>query len=221
MNDTNRTTWLSWSSGKDSYAALAALTRATDVQVERLFTVIDGGREQVPMHAVSVDLLERQAQALGQGLRPVFLDGASPERAFLDLLNEARASGATQFAFGDLFLEDVRQHRERNMAGHGIDLLFPLWSSPTEALVRGLVADGMRAVITSVDLRRLPASFLGRELTGGLVDELLARGCDPCGEYGEFHSFVFDGPLFAEPVRFVRQAPRVGTDYAHLPLGSG
>ena len=104
------------------------------------------------------------------------------------------------------------------MRGTGIRTLFPLWQRPTESLIVDLIQNGMRAIITSVDLAKLPASFLGRNLTLELVDELIRLDCDPCGEHGEYHSFVFDGSLFHSPVRFERRKPRIGEHFAHLPL---
>lgn len=220
MTANNTRTWLSWSSGKDSYAALRALSDSPAHQVERLFTVLDGQRDQIPMHAVAADLLRQQALALGYELRPVVLDQDDPSRAYHELLSDARSNGVRWFGFGDLFLEDVRQRREANMQGSGIELVFPLWLRSTEPLIRSLLESGMRAVITSVDLAKLPAAFLGRDLTLELVDELVARGCDPCGEYGEFHSFVYDGPLFSHPVPFSRLPAVADERFAHLPLGA-
>lgn len=218
---TQRTsTWLSWSSGKDSYAALLALSDSPTHRVDSLFTVIDGDRERVPMHAVSVPLLQAQARALGVQLRQVVLHDNAEVQPYHALLQDARRSGVDCFAFGDLFLDDVRQRREDKMQTSGIDLLFPLWLLPTEPLIRSLLHRGMRALITSVDLEKLPQSFLGREIMPELVDELIQRGCDPCGEYGEFHSFVYDGSLFSHPVVYAKQPILTDGRFAHLPLRS-
>jgi diphthamide synthase (EF-2-diphthine--ammonia ligase) len=114
-------------------------------------------------------------------------------------VDTARAEGVTHVAFGDLFLEDVRAYRERQMTGTGLTPLFPLWGFDTARLAREMIASGLRARLTTVDPRHLPASFAGREFDTVLVDELPA-GVDPCGERGEFHSFCYDGPMFRHPV---------------------
>lgn len=104
------------------------------------------------------------------------------------------------------------------MEGSGIGTLFPLWEKRTEELILDLINSGIRAIITSIDLTRLPPLLLGRELTVNLVSEIVTLGCDPCGENGEFHSFVFDGPLFHHPIDFDKREPIIGSDFAHLPL---
>ena len=210
--------WVSWSSGKDSYAALRELLAENIYEIDCMFTVVDSSNSQIPMHAVSIDLLQQQVDALGIQHRLVVLGSGGQDAAFLSLVNNARQSGVNRFAFGDLFLEEVRRYREQNMVDTGIGTIFPLWEKQTSRLIVDLINSGMRAIITSVDLAKLPVSFLGRELTLGLVDEVIAQGCDPCGEHGEFHSFVFDGPLFKQPVCFEKREPVVGEDFAHLPL---
>ena len=210
--------WVSWSSGKDSYAALWQLWAENRYEVECVFTVVDILRNQIPMHAVSIDLLKQQVDALEIQHRLVALDDEDRNAGLLTLLDDATRSGVRFFAFGDLFLEEIRRYREQNMAKTGIGALFPVWLKPTEKLMIDLINSGMRAIMTSIDLTKLPASFLGRELTVELVGELVARGCDPCGENGEFHSFVFDGPLFSHQVNFKKSEPIIGDDFAHLPL---
>lgn len=208
--------WLSWSSGKDSYATLRTLREQDDVLVQKLFTVIDGDQSRVPMHAVAQDLVLVQANALGLALDVVML-GEGGE-GFVGLIADAKADGVDAFAFGDLFLEDIRAYREEKMVGSDIETVFPIWKKPTLNLVEQLIGEGMRAVITSVDLSKLPVSYLGQVLTLDLVREMASNGLDPCGEHGEYHSFVFDGPLFQTPVLFERGEPIVGDDFAHLPL---
>lgn len=212
--------WVSWSSGKDSYAALRTLLSDDSYLVDCLFTVIDTASGQIPMHAVSVNLVKQQVNSLGLKHRLVTLDGDDKDSGIRRLLDDARQCDTDCFAFGDLFLENIRYYREQNMIGTGIETIFPMWQSKTDNLIDELINSGMRAIITSVDLDKLPVSFLGKELTLGLVDEIVALGCDPCGEHGEFHSFVFAGPLFRQPVCFERQDPLIGEGYAHLPLKS-
>ena len=210
--------WVSWSSGKDSYAALRQLRAENLYQVECAFTVVDTSKNQIPMHAVSIDLLKHQVHALGIQHRLVALDHENQDARFLALLNDAKRSGVRLFAFGDLFLDEIRRYREQKMAETGIGTVFPLWGKRTDKLVADLISSGMRAITTSIDLARLPASFLGCELTVDLVGEMVALGCDPCGENGEYHSFVFDGPQFHHPIAFEKRAPIIGNDFAHLPL---
>ena len=212
--------WLSWSSGKDSYATLEYLRAENRYHVEAMFTVIDPVKDQVPMHAVSAELIHRQADALGLQLHLSKLDANAPAEFIRPLLDTARQEDVRFFAFGDLFLEDIRQYREKNMVNTGIGTLFPLWQQPTGELIQNLIGSGMRAIITSVDLKALPASFLGRELTLEVVEQITALGNDPCGENGEYHSFVFDGPLFHHPVTFVTGDPVVKDGFGHLSLKS-
>lgn len=210
--------WLSWSSGKDSYAALQFLWAENRYHVEAIFSVVDPVKNRVPMHAVSVELVQQQADALGLQLHLSQLDGNVPDGSIQFLLKKARQNGIRFFAFGDLFLEDIRQYREQNMVDTGIGTLFPLWQQPTGELIKNLIGDGMRAIITSVDLKALPVSFLGRELTIEAVEQIMALGNDPCGENGEYHSFVFDGPLFDQPITFMTEEPVVADGFGHLGL---
>jgi uncharacterized protein (TIGR00290 family) len=210
--------WVGWSSGKDSYAALRQVWADNRYEVDCAFTSYDPATDQIPMHAVHVNLLKRQLESLGLRSRLVKVDDDGRNPGILGLLDEARRNEVREFAFGDLFLEEVRRYRERRMADTGIGLVFPLWQRPSVSFVIELIESGMRAVISSVDLAKLPASFLGRELTIELVGELEARGCDPCGEHGEYHSFVFDGPLFRHRVAFEAREPVIGQDFASLPL---
>ncbi len=210
--------WLGWSSGKDSYAALRQLWADNQYRVESVFTVVDATTNSIPMHGISTDLMVQQVRAIGLEHRLVPLCDREQGREMRDLITDAQSRGVRFFAFGDLFLDDIRRSREQNMANTGIRTAFPLWQKPTKSLVLDLIKSGMQAVITSVDLTALPASLLGRELTVALIEELIGLGCDPCGENGEYHSFVFDGPLFNYRVRFERGEPRIGKDFAHLPL---
>jgi uncharacterized protein (TIGR00290 family) len=182
------------------------------------FTVIDATENRVPMHAVSVDLVRAQLRSLGVPERFVPLSGSTPDEGMIRLIHDARRERVDSFAFGDLFLDEIRSSREHKMQGTGISTLFPLWQTATKPLVVDLIENGMRAIITSVDFKSLPASYLGQELTVDLVDQLSALGCDPCGENGEYHSFVFDGPQFHAAVDFDLGRPNVGDEFGHLPL---
>ena len=195
---------LAWSSGKDSAWSLHVLRQRDDVEVVGLLTTISDAHDRVAMHAVRRALLEAQARAAGLPLWPVRIPSPCSneqyERAMGEVVASARAAGLRAIAFGDLFLEDVRRYRERQMAPTGLDLLFPLWGRPTEALAREMLAGGLRARITCVDPRVLPAAFAGRAFDEALLGDL-PPGVDPCGENGEFHTFAWDGPMFTAPVR--------------------
>lgn len=194
---------LSWSSGKDSAWALHALRQQADVEVVALLTTVNATHGRVAMHAVREDLLQRQAQAAGLPLWTLPLPWPCPNDIYESLLDgvfaRARAEGVDAIAYGDLFLADIRAYREARHAGTGIEALFPLWARPTDALAREMIAGGVRAVLTCVDPKRLDASFAGRAFDASLLRDL-PPGVDPCGEHGEFHTFVHAAPVFAAPI---------------------
>jgi uncharacterized protein (TIGR00290 family) len=195
--------WLSWSSGKDSAAALATLRARPDVEVTRLLVSFNSDAGRVAMHAVRRDLVELQAKRLGLSVHALELPDPCVNERYEELMRAgiaaARRDGATEIAFGDLFLEDVRSYRETMMAGTGVGTMFPLWGRPTPELARRMVDGGIRAVVTCVDSRQLDPGFAGRWFDHAFLDELPPH-VDPCGERGEFHTFVFDGPGFARPI---------------------
>ena len=195
---------LSWSSGKDAAWVLHMLRQAWDVEVVGLLTTLSADGDRVAMHAVRRTLLEAQVRAAGLPLLAVPLpwpcSNAEYEEATARALGEARERwGVTHVAFGDLFLEDVRAYRERQMAQVGLTPLFPLWGLPTRALARDMIAGGLEARLTCIDPRRLPESLAGRAFDAAQL-EALPPDVDPCGEAGEFHTFAFAGPMFSHPV---------------------
>ncbi len=196
-------TWLSWSSGKDSAWALHVLRQSGAYEVTGLFTTINVTFGRVAMHAVRVALLREQAQAAGLPLYLIEIPYPCSDEKYAaemaDFVVRASDEGVSCMAFGDLFLQDVRRYREARMQGSGIEAVFPLWGRPTRELLTEMLADGLRACLTCVDPKVLPAEFAGRELTLALLDSL-PSGTDPCGENGEFHTFVFDGPMFTRPL---------------------
>jgi len=196
-------TLLAWSSGKDSAWTLHVLRQSPEYDVVGLVTTINAPAQRVAMHAVRVQLLERQAAAVGLPLWPVAIpspcSNAEYEAAMGETVARAAAEGVRAFAFGDLFLADIRAYRERQLAGSGIEPVFPLWKQPTPALAREMIAGGLRAVLTCVDPTKLPAAFAGHAFNAALLDKLPA-GVDPCGENGEFHTFAFAGPMFQQPI---------------------
>jgi uncharacterized protein (TIGR00290 family) len=194
---------LSWSSGKDSAWALHVLKQGGQYEVAGLLTTFNRAANRVAMHAVRRELVEAQAEAAGLPLWPVELPwpcgNADYEAAMRAACGQAVAAGIEAVAFGDLFLEDVRAYREKQMRDTGLQPLFPLWGLATAELARRMIAAGLRARLTCVDPRVLDAGFAGREFDARLLAELPA-GVDPCGERGEFHSFAYAGPMFARPV---------------------
>jgi uncharacterized protein (TIGR00290 family) len=199
----SKKTWLSWSSGKDSAWALHVLRRSGEYEVTGLFTTVNAQFERVAMHAVRIELLRRQAQAVGLPLHLIEIPYPCTDEqyaaAMAEFMTHARRDDVRYMAFGDLYLQDVRRYREERMQGSGIEPVFPLWERPTRALLEEMLAGGLRASLTCVDPRVLSAEFAGRELTLGLLDSMPST-IDPCGENGEFHSFVFDGPMFSQPL---------------------
>lgn len=197
-------TVLSWSSGKDSAWALHVL-RQRGVDVVGLLTTFNEAAARVAMHAVRRRLVEAQAGAVGLPLHAVPLpwpcSNAEYEARTAAAFGALRAEGVTHVAFGDLFLEDVRAYRERQLVGTGLRPTFPLWHPPggTAALARAMIDGGLRAVLTCVDPQQLAPSFVGRPYDRALLDAL-PEGADPCGENGEFHTFCHAGPAFARPV---------------------
>jgi uncharacterized protein (TIGR00290 family) len=196
-------TLISWSSGKDSAWMVHVLRSMPDVGLGALLTTINADAQRVAMHAVRVDLLEAQAGALGLPLWQVPIPSPCPnemyERAMAATVARAVAHGFSHIAFGDLFLEDIRQYRIDRLAGTGLAPVFPLFGADTTTLSREMVRSGLRARLTCVDPRALDRSFAGREFDAQLLAELPA-GVDPCGERGEFHSFAYAGPMFASPI---------------------
>lgn len=198
---------LSWSGGKDSALALHALSQDPAWQVTGLLTSVTRGFDRVSMHGVRRPLLEVQAQRLGLSLFVIDVeprsDNASYESAFHAALRRIRRDQprVKHIAFGDLFLEDVRAYRERLLAGTGITPVFPIWGTDTARLARRFVADGFQARLVCVDTTQLDERFAGRPFDTALLDDL-PREVDPCGEKGEFHTFVSDGPPFSAAVPY-------------------
>ena len=194
---------VAWSSGKDSAWALHDVRRTGDVEVVGLLTTVTAEFGRVSMHAVREALLDRQAEALGLPCNKVRIPWPCPneryEREMERALAQARAAGVSHVIFGDLFLADVRAYREAKMAGSGIEPLFPLWGRDTTQLARDMLAGGIQATLTCIDPRRLDRNFAGRSYDEALVAALPA-GVDPCGENGEFHTFVSAGPMFKAPL---------------------
>jgi uncharacterized protein (TIGR00290 family) len=196
---------LSWSSGKDSAWTLHVLRQHPDVELVGLLTTFNATAGRVAMHAVRRELVEAQAAAVGLPLWSAELpwpcSNADYEAKMHEVVERARQVGVTHIAFGDLFLEDIRAYRERQLAGTGIEPLFPIWgtSADTPALAREMLAAELQAVLTCVDPKQLDGRFVGRWFDANLLTDLPAS-VDPCGERGEFHTFCYAGPMFSAPI---------------------
>ena len=194
---------VSWSSGKDSAWMVHVLRQQPDIELAGMLTTVNEVHQRVAMHAVRVELLRAQADALQLPLWQIPIPLPCPnevyERAMAATVQKAVGEGFTHVAFGDLFLEDIRRYREERLAGTGLTPIFPLFGADTAALARTMVAGGLRARLTCVNPKVLDRQFAGREFDGALLDELPAS-IDPCGERGEFHSFAYAGPMFAHPI---------------------
>lgn len=194
---------LSWSSGKDSAWALHMLRRDAEIEVCALLTTLNSAFDRVAMHGTRHSVLEAQAAAAELPLWTVPLPWPCSNEVYEQRMAEACQRAIDErvdaVAFGDLFLEDVRAYRVRQLKPTGLEPLFPLWEIPTDALAREMMTGGLRARISCVDSKQLPASFAGREFDEDLLRDLPA-GTDPCGERGEFHTCVYAGPMFRTPL---------------------
>jgi uncharacterized protein (TIGR00290 family) len=195
---------VSWSGGKDCMLALWHARETYDVAA--LLTTMTGEFDRISMHGVRAELLRRQADSLRVPLKTVAIpypcSNEIYEQAMRDAWAEAQAQGVASVICGDLFLADVRRYREERLFG-ATACVFPLWQRPTPELAREFIDLGFRAVLCCVDTQALPADFTGREFDEALLRDLPV-GVDPCGENGEFHTFVYDGPLCQTPIAFER-----------------
>jgi len=196
-----------WSGGKDSALALYEILKTDKYEVLELLTTLTMDYDRISTHGVRRELLEQQAKSIGFPIEKMFISKSASneeyERELLRILAGHRDKGVFSAVFGDIFLEDVRKYREQMLSRIGMKCIFPLWKRDTHELARSFINNGFKAVITNVDL-----TFLGKEFAGREFDEQflldLPSSVDPCGENGEFHSFVFDGPLFHEMIHFTK-----------------
>jgi uncharacterized protein (TIGR00290 family) len=196
---------MSWSGGKDGAYALWRLQQEARHDVAALLTTVTEGYDRISMHGVRDALLQAQADALGLPLRRIPIPPGCPNDLYESRMEAAvralQADGVEGVAFGDLFLQDIREYRERNCARIGIAPLFPIWQEPTQALARRMIAEGFRATLCCVDPRKVAPAFAGRDFDGALLDDLPGH-VDPCGENGEFHTYVHDAPNMRAPIPF-------------------
>jgi uncharacterized protein (TIGR00290 family) len=194
---------VAWSGGKDSAWCLRELRARPELEVAGVFTTVVEGSNRVAVHQVRGELLTAQADAAGVALHRIPIPDPCPNKLYEERISAfaagAKADGVTHLAFGDLFLEDIRRYRERQFANSGLQLLFPLWGRPTPLLAREMTLAGLRAWITCVDATQAPAAWAGRMFDDDFVAQV-PPGVDPCGENGEFHTFVVEGPMLRHPI---------------------
>jgi uncharacterized protein (TIGR00290 family) len=196
-----------WSGGKDSAMALHLLRQEKDVRVAALLTTVTSGYERISMHGVRRSLLVQQAGVLGLALHEVRIPPQCVNSDYEEQMRKAllavKAQGVRRVAFGDIFLQDLREYRERNLAREGMSAIFPIWKRDTRRLARDFCAMGFRAIAVCIDSQKLPREFAGRALDQEFFCDL-PKDVDPCGENGEFHTFVYDGPIFSSAVAVER-----------------
>ena len=196
---------VSWSGGKDSCVALYEIQRAREYRVAALLTTVTRDYDRISMHGVRRVLLEKQADSLGLRLHQVLISKDATNEDYEMKMGEAFSvygeQGIDSIVFGDLFLEDIRIYREQFLARHNMRGLFPVWHRDTTRFIKEFIELGFKAVVICVDSRILDQSFAGRMIDEAFLSSLPPH-VDPCGENGEFHTFVFDGPTFARPVKF-------------------
>lgn len=202
-----RSVVMSYSGGKDSSSALYTLTQDASWEVKRLLTTATVDYQRTSMHGVRLDLLEKQAAAIGLPLDVVWMNatgGADDyENKMENMLRRYKDEGIEYVAFGDLYLEDVRAYREKMNESVGMKSVFPVWGCPTKEFSERFIEDGFRAIVVCVDSTQLDISYCGREFDMAFLRDL-PEGVDWCAENGEFHTFCYDGPVFKEAVPFAQ-----------------
>lgn len=198
-------TYLNWSSGKDAALALHYLQKSSDFHVQHLLTSVNAPHNRVSMHGVRRALLQQQTEAIGLPYSTIELpeqpDMPAYEAAMQGAVLSLKDDGFTHTAFGDIFLEDLRQYRERQLQQLGIDAIFPLWKKDTRQMLQEMISLGFKAIVVAIDASLLPSSFAGRIIDKQFIQDL-PPGVDACGENGEFHTFCYDGPIFKKRVQF-------------------
>jgi uncharacterized protein (TIGR00290 family) len=218
-------TLLSWSSGKDSAWSLHLLQQQSEYEIVGLLTTFNREANRVAMHAVRRELVEAQAEAAGVPLWDVDLPSPCSNADYESIMSEtckaAVQKGIEYMAFGDLFLRDIRSYREKQLEGSGLKPIFPVWGIPTRALAHSMIESGVRAKLSCVDCNCLSREFVGRDFNEQLLSDLPSE-VDPCGENGEFHSFVYAGPMFrhALPIEVGEIVTRENFVFADIALAA-
>lgn len=198
-------TYFNWSSGKDSALALYKMQQSNAYKVDRLVTSVNSTFNRVYMHGLRLPLLEAQAKAIGLPLQTIMLNADVSMSSYNEVMKTTMQGlilkGYTHAVFGDIFLEDLKKYREDKLKEVGVKGVFPLWKQDTKVLLKELVQLGFKAITVCVNAKLLDESFVGREVDESFFNDL-PENVDPCGENGEFHTFVYDGPIFKQPVSF-------------------
>ncbi len=196
---------MNWSGGKDSSLSLWEILKQKEVNVQCLLTTINGANNRISMHGVRSSLLEKQAASIGLPLKKIVLPEMPSmsvyDEAMQNAMNDLKQNGITHSIFGDIFLEDLKAYRDSKLATAGLQGIYPLWKRNSKELMREFIDNGFKAVLVCVNEKYLDKSFCGRFIDDDLLKEL-PENIDPCGENGEYHSFVFDAPIFKKPIDF-------------------
>lgn len=197
--------YLNWSSGKDAMLALHQLQHSTEISVEKLVTTVNTDFNRVSMHGLPISLLEKQAESLQLPLCQIPLRGNVSmqvyDKTMQKHVSQLKAEGFTHSVFGDIFLEDLKKYREEQLKRQTVKPLFPLWKKNTKTLLKEFIDLGYKAIVVCTNTNELDESFCGRIIDHNFLNDL-PNNVDPCGENGEFHTFVYDGPLFSFPIEF-------------------
>ncbi|MCA1060218.1 adenine nucleotide alpha hydrolase [Rossellomorea aquimaris] len=209
-------TVIAYSGGKDSTLALYKIQQNPDYEVDSLLVTLTEGFDRVSIHGVRYEMLKQQSKALGIPLREVWIPQDCPNEVYQERMGKAVSGmlddGITHMIFGDIHLEDVKAYRQEMLEGTGITPVFPIWGRPVQELGREFIELGFKTVLTCVDLEQLDRSFAGRVYDEDFLTDY-PESCDVCGENGEFHTFVFDGPNFECPIPYELGEERVTPDY--------
>ncbi len=197
--------YLNWSSGKDAALALYKLQQDSEYSVEKIVTTVNTEFNRISMHGIRTELLIKQAENIGLPLHQIKLHGEVSMEEYNKVMemetNKLLDEGFTHSVFGDIFLEDLKRYREKHLEEIGLQAVFPLWKQNTEKLLEEFISKGFKAIVVCVNTDKLDRSFCGRMLDQDFLNDL-PKDVDPCGENGEFHTFVFDGPIFKKPINF-------------------
>jgi uncharacterized protein (TIGR00290 family) len=201
--DSKKKITISWSGGKDSALALDKVRQDPAYEIAHLHTVISASTRRVGLHGIHEDLIDAQAASMQIAVIKCYLEEdettQSYERMILSLYGKFRSEGVTHIVFGDIFLQDLKEYRESLLKESGLIPIFPLWKTPSTALLQEFLTRGFKTILCSCNDSCYQAGLLGRTLSLNLIEQM-PPGVDPCGENGEFHTFVFEGPLFARPI---------------------
>jgi uncharacterized protein (TIGR00290 family) len=199
--------YMNWSGGKDSALCLYKALEAKQFNISHLLTSMNTAHNRISMHGVRRALLDAQAKAIGIPLTTLELpeqpNMSVYEEAMMQKVNELKHSGCTHAIFGDIFLEDLKKYREKKLGEVGVDCVFPLWKKDSKDLVKEFIYQGFKSIVVCINEKYLDKSFCGRIIDESFLNDLPGH-VDPCGENGEFHSFVFEAPVFKDPIMFVK-----------------